>query len=99
MAWTWCVSSKPARGPVELQATQLRVLADAYGLDEEHRIGLVIAMMQRQAKNITFWSEHIDHFEGPATSSTKLQELVDWSTREMEFTRTNGELFLAALTV
>jgi hypothetical protein len=32
MAWAWCVSGKPSREPVQLQAAQVRVLADVYGI-------------------------------------------------------------------
>jgi Ser/Thr protein kinase RdoA (MazF antagonist) len=99
MAWTWCVSSKPVRGPIEAQAAQLRVLADAYGLALQDRAGLVMAMIQCQSRNITFWNERIDRFEGPQTSSADIQEHVDWSRREMEFTAAHRELFLKALGV
>jgi hypothetical protein len=99
MAWTWCVSSKPARGPAEIQAAQVRVLADAYGLDDAGRAGLVAAMIQRQSQNITFWRQRIEHFEGPETSPDEIRERVDWSRREMEFTQDHRDLFLKALGV
>ena len=97
MAWTWCVFSKPERGPVERQAAQLRVLADAYGLVLRDRRGLVAAMLQRQAQNIAFWSERIDVFEGIPTSSAEIRERVDWSKREMEFTDAHRALFVSAI--
>jgi len=99
MAWTWCVSSKPVRGPIEAQAAQLRVLADAYGLTPQDRAGLVAAMIQRQSRNIVFWRERIDCFGGPQTSSGDIRERIDWSRREMEFTNTHRELFSKALGV
>ncbi|MEQ5841875.1 aminoglycoside phosphotransferase family protein [Paraburkholderia acidicola] len=97
MAWTWCVSSKPERGPVERQAAQLRVLANAYGLASQDRPGLITAMLQRQSQNIAFWSERIDVFEGPTTSSAEIRERVAWSRREMEFTGAYSDLFLSAI--
>ncbi|MCC7408623.1 MAG: phosphotransferase [Phycisphaeraceae bacterium] len=97
MAWTWCVSSNPKRGLVEVQAAQLHVLADAYGLGAAERPLLVNAMMQRQSRNIRFWSERIDAFEGPATSREQIQERVDWSRRELEYTQAHRQLFLSAL--
>lgn len=99
MAWTWCVSSKPEPGSVELQAAQLRVLADAYGLARQDRQGLVAAMIQRQSQNIAFWSERIDAFEGPPTNTAEIQERVDGSRREMDFTKAHSELFLEAIGV
>lgn len=56
MAWAWCISSKPDRQPAELQARQVRRLADAYGLDRE-QIGLFSAILERLERNITFWCE------------------------------------------
>jgi Ser/Thr protein kinase RdoA (MazF antagonist) len=99
MAWTWCVSSKPARGPAEMQAAQVRVLADAYRLDHAERAALVSAMIQRQSQNIAFWSQRLDRFEGPETSPDEIQERIDWSKREMQFTRDHRDLFLKALGV
>lgn len=99
MAWTWCVSSKPARGPAEIQVAQVRVLADAYGLDHADRAGLVSAMIQRQSQNIAFWSQRLNHFEGPETSPDEIQERIDWSKREMQFTQGHRDLFLKALGV
>ncbi|MEU9228984.1 aminoglycoside phosphotransferase family protein [Streptomyces massasporeus] len=43
MAWTWCISSKPTAPPATVQAAQVRVLADAYGLDAASRSRLIDA--------------------------------------------------------
>lgn len=99
MAWTWCVSSKAARGPAQLQAEQVRVLADAYGLDHSHRAHLVPAMIERQLRNITFWSQRINCFEGPPTSPDEIRERIDWSKREMQFTQHHSDLFSKVLGV
>ena len=37
MAWAWCISSRPDRGPATEQARQVRTLADAYGLSPTDR--------------------------------------------------------------
>jgi hypothetical protein len=54
MAWLWCVSSKPDRGPASAQADQLRHLARAYGLPAHDRSQLVDAMLGVQQRNIEF---------------------------------------------
>jgi Ser/Thr protein kinase RdoA (MazF antagonist) len=96
MAWTWCISSKCTRGPVELQAAQLRVLCDGYELASPERRLLVDAMIERQQRNIQFWSDRMDSYEGPPTSREQIQERIDWSLRELNYTRNHGKLFLAS---
>jgi Ser/Thr protein kinase RdoA (MazF antagonist) len=98
LAWAWCVSSKPTREDVRLQAAQVRVLANAYGLAEAERSRLVAAMIARQHRNALFWSDQLtDGFSGPPTSEERLRELVAWSEREMRFTLANEHIFSAAL--
>src|SRR5262249_45298661 len=36
-AWSWCLASKPERGPVAAQVRQVALLAQAYGLIRPHR--------------------------------------------------------------
>ncbi|MFI5681669.1 aminoglycoside phosphotransferase family protein [Streptomyces cellulosae] len=60
MAWTWCVSSRPDRGPASVQAAQVRVLADSYGLAPHARMSLIDAMLDRQARNARWWRERLD---------------------------------------
>jgi len=100
MAWAWCVSSKPDREAVQLQAEQVRVLADAYGLQAEERAGLVAAMIARQRRNMAFWSEQlVNGFRGPETSEEKLREFVAWSERELRFTAAHEPVFKRALSL
>jgi aminoglycoside phosphotransferase (APT) family kinase protein len=40
MAWIWCVSSKPERGPVSFQANQIRLLVEAYEVSRKQRAGI-----------------------------------------------------------
>ncbi|MGW1728408.1 aminoglycoside phosphotransferase family protein [Streptomyces sp. NPDC002306] len=51
MAWTWCISSRPGAPPCVDQAAQVRVLADAYGVDGVGRSRLPNALLERQARN------------------------------------------------
>ncbi len=40
MAWSWCISAKASRRPVEAQARQVGILASAYDIDEVDRHNL-----------------------------------------------------------
>ncbi len=97
MGWSWCLSSRPDRGPPEIQAAQLRVLVDAYGLDASGRQALVAAIIRRQAANTALWQGRLTQFDGPPTPVAKIQEVIDWSEREMRFTEANRDLFSRAL--
>jgi aminoglycoside phosphotransferase (APT) family kinase protein len=97
MGWSWCISSRPDRGPPAIQAAQLRCLADAYGLDAVSRGELVAAIIRRQAANKALWEQRLTHFDGPPTPLAKIQEVIDWSEREMLFTLANGAVFSGAL--
>ena len=97
MAWLWCVSSKPERAPVSKQAGQVRVLADAYGLDATSRSTLVEAMLERQSRNATFWTDRLSDFHGPPTSQAQMRERVRWSEVEKDFVNRHREEFDRAL--
>lgn len=99
LAWTWCVSSNPARGPAEFQAAQLKILADEYGLEPNDRAALVTAMLKRLARNIPFWNERMNYCDIRRTSPAEIQEHIDWTRREMAFTHANRVLFLKILGV
>jgi len=95
MAWTWCVASKAEAPPVGVQATQVRVLADAYGLDGAARSGLVDAMLERQTRNAGWWR---DRLPGAADSDRgRITESIRWSERERAYTAANRAVFAAAL--
>jgi aminoglycoside phosphotransferase (APT) family kinase protein len=98
MAWSWCLASKPARQPVEAQAAQVRVLADAYGLDAAGRRGLTDAMIERQARNIRFWEDRRATAGGARGVRVDIDEVIAWSARELAFTRENRRWIEAALT-
>jgi Ser/Thr protein kinase RdoA (MazF antagonist) len=81
LAWSWCISSKPARGRPAAQARQVRVLADAYGLSADQRRRLPAAIADRFLRNENFWRERADHqrvgHAGPGAA-----EMVAWTRRE-----------------
>jgi len=97
LAWTWCISSKPSRGPAERQAKQLRGVCDSYGLDASGRRRLIDAIIQRQQRNIGFWSDHLEKDVGQPTSPEKIQERIDWSKDELNYTERNATLFYRAI--
>jgi hypothetical protein len=95
MAWLWCVSSKPGAPSVEAQATQVRVLADGYGLSARERELLVDAMLERQSRNARFWGE-LPSGSVDATQE-QIAERIAWSRREHAFTAEHRRVFAAAL--
>ena len=98
MAWTWCISSKPSRGPVSIQAQQVRVLADAYGVGPADRARLPDAILERQSRNIRFWSEQLTDPDGTATRSPeKMLEVIEWSEREARYTEAHRSDLAIAL--
>ncbi len=89
-AWTWCVASKQ---PLEGQPAQVKVLVDAYDLIGPERHAVVDAMLERQLRNVRFWTE--------AAVEVTEQERADriaWSRREHAFTAANRHAFERALT-
>ena len=97
MGWAWCVSSKPERGPVAAQAHQVRILADAYGLSAADRTRLPGWIVERQIRNIRFWSDRLPHPGSTPTSPAKIAEVIEWSRREARFTYDHRAQFMDAL--
>ena len=97
MSWAWCVSSKPARGPVAAQAHQVRILADAYGLTAPDRARLPDWIVERQLRNVRFWADRLAEPASTPTSPTKIAEVIDWSEREARFVTDHRAQFMAAL--
>ncbi|WP_370137672.1 phosphotransferase family protein [Streptacidiphilus sp. EB103A] len=89
MAWTFCVSSKPTTPPTAVQAAQVRVLTDAYGLDAASRTHLPDAMLERQAHNARCWSSHLDRPRPRVTDDHQITERIRWSEREHAHTAAN----------
>ena len=97
MAWTFCVTAKPTASVVEDQAAQVRVLADAYGLDDRGRGALVDSILERQIRNARFWAEQgLAPGGGPASAETIAQRIA-WSRREHAFVCAHRQIFDDAL--
>lgn len=84
-AWTWCIASKHA--DPERQAHQVRVLADAYALQDT--AGLIPAVLAQQLHNVDFWTRR---------PGKEQAERIAWSYREHAFVSTNRHIFEDALT-
>lgn len=97
MAWSWCISSKPERGPFALQAAQIRALADAYGLDSAERERLPEHIIERLRRNTHFWSEQLAEPGSTPKSPAQIRDVIDWSEKELQHTEAHRSLIAAAL--
>ncbi len=89
-AWTWCIASK---APLESQPAQVKVLVDAYGLTDPQRHAVVDAILERQIRNVRFWTEATVE-----VTDQQRAERIAWSRREHAFTTTNRDAFEQAIT-
>lgn len=96
LAWAWCISSRPDRGPVTEQARQVRALADAYGLGPADRDRLPAAIGERLRRNEAFWRD-VQGDTAASVPPARSAELVAWTRRELTYIETNQEVFVAAL--
>lgn len=96
-AWAWCISSKATRPPIDIQAHQLRILAESYGLDIPGRSTLIDAVLERQDRNARFWSNALNNSQDIVTPVEKVSEVIDWSRREAAYVVTNRRAFEQAL--
>lgn len=97
MAWTWCISSKPDAPPASVQAAQVRVLADAYGLDHASRSRLIDAVLDRQTHNARWWRSHLARPSPHVADDHEIAGRVRWSEHEHTYTSANRKTFDAAL--
>jgi aminoglycoside phosphotransferase (APT) family kinase protein len=97
MAWTWCISSKPDAPTATVQAAQVRVLADAYGLDAASRSLLVDAALDRQTRNALWWRSHLAHPSPRVADDRDITGRIRWSEREHAYTSANRTTFDTAL--
>jgi hypothetical protein len=109
--WSWCISGRPDRGPAAEQARQVRLLADAYGLDDHRRRRLVRAIDERLDRNVALWRAVATGPPGPVTQHPVAQhpvaehpdarrradEVVAWTRSEQRFVAEHTALFAAAL--
>lgn len=113
LAWSWCISGRPDRGPAAEQARQVRLLADAYGLDHPRRRRLVRAIDERLDRNVAIWltvatgpgaqqpGAEQPGAEPPINQHPDAQrragEVVAWTRSEQRFVAENAPVFQAAL--
>ncbi|MFE9654291.1 phosphotransferase family protein [Micromonospora sp. NPDC006431] len=95
MAWAWCISSRPDRGPAIGQARQVRTLADAYGLCPTDRGRLPAAICGRLRRNEAFWRDILE--DGASNPRARSAEVLAWTQRELAYFEANQETFAAAL--
>jgi Ser/Thr protein kinase RdoA (MazF antagonist) len=88
-AWTWCIASKR---PLEDQPGQVKVLVDAYGLTGPQRHAVVDAILERQLRNVRFWTEATVE-----VTAHQRAERITWSRHDHHFTSTNRPAFDHAL--
>jgi aminoglycoside phosphotransferase (APT) family kinase protein len=101
MAWFWCVSLKPERGPASKQAAQVRLLLDAYGLEARARPSIIEAMQERMEWNARFWRRRGETAQQPhaiSVSPERVAMIVQASLDEKAYLETHRDVFLAALT-
>ncbi len=97
MAWSWCISSKPARGPVAAQATQVRVVADAFELALADRKRLFDHILERIERNARLWADHLSTPENTLKTGPEIVQLIEWSKRELRYAEAHRTTFLDAL--
>ncbi|TDE08194.1 aminoglycoside phosphotransferase family protein [Jiangella asiatica] len=96
MAWAWCISSRPDRGPATEQARQVRTMTDAYGLSPTARDRLPAAIRERLCRNKAFWRGVHDH-DATSIPRARSAEVLAWTRRELAYVEANQETFIAAL--
>lgn len=96
LAWSWCISSKPSRGPATEQARQVRVLADAYGLAAGQRHRLIDAVATQLDRNADFW-QPTPTGRPLAATAERTATMLAWTRREAAFVQTHRPAFDAAL--
>jgi aminoglycoside phosphotransferase (APT) family kinase protein len=65
LAWSWCISSRPDRGPPAVQAAQVVRLADAYGSTRAQRAALPGSVEARILRNESNWQAVQHHGSAP----------------------------------
>jgi hypothetical protein len=96
MAWSWCISAKESRQPVETQAGQVAILANAYGIEGIEPRALFNSILDRQARNIEFWQERKQRSDSER-ELRKIDEMIEWTRKEQAYTAANQSEFCRAL--
>lgn len=97
MAWTWCITSKPDAPPVDAQAAQVRILADAYGLHAPVRSHLLDAILDRQTRNAHWWRTQLTAPGAPIATDQQINQRIAWSHREYAYTHAHRSDFASTL--
>ncbi|BFU89363.1 MAG: hypothetical protein NTAFB01_05500 [Nitrospira sp.] len=89
----------PDRGPVALQAEQVRLLSDAYRLAAYDRRGIFDAIIKQQECNMRFWTTYrADKASTVPTPPETIQQRIEWTERERDYTQINRAMFERVLT-
>ncbi|MEU5874746.1 phosphotransferase [Glycomyces sp. NPDC047369] len=96
LAWTWTISSKEST-PLPHQAEQVRLVADAYGLEPPERHVLVDCILERQARNVRFWADFQTRREATPANASQIADCIAWSRREHSYLFTHRNAFDHAL--
>lgn len=99
MAWSWCLSASGFGGAVSAgeQAAQVRLLADAYGLADALRSGLVNAILERLSRNARWWQGQLTGTGPRIADAEQIAARVAWSDREHAYVTAHRRLIETAL--
>lgn len=97
MAWTWSISSKKSMS-LPRQAEQVRLVADAYGLEPSERHVLADCILERQARNVRFWAAFQARPETAPATTSQIADRIEWSRHEHAYLFTHRDIFDHALT-
>ena len=71
----------------------MRLIADTYGLRAPERHALIDCVLERQSRNVRFWTRFLaEPGTAPATPDV-LAERIEWSRREHAFVHGHREVF------
>jgi hypothetical protein len=94
MAWSWCISAKESRQPVETQAGQVGILVSAYRIDGVERRAFFDSILDRQARNIQFGVERKERSDSQG-DRRKIDEMIGWTRKEQACAVANRSIALA----
>ncbi len=97
MAWFWCISMKPERGPVEKQARQVRLLLAAYGLEAHQRSAVIESIYERMAWNVRFFEGKREQDVSPhqkVLPPEKIDLIIEHTRLERAYVEAHLDVFL-----
>lgn len=69
--------------PLPRQTEQVRLVADAYGLEPSERHALVDRILERQARNVRFWAEFQARPPTAPATTSQIADRLEWSRHEL----------------